>query len=90
MVEDLEVETLDAENISQNFDAKSLSDFVEGRLTLMSDDCDDIEYEYMVDFSRGCLHAHAVCREFGSCIVTFDMIEQGVLVSNFDQYIYDN
>jgi hypothetical protein len=51
MVENLEVSNIESGDY-QSFSAEHFGDFMEGKQTFKQDLCDDIEYEYHIDFHK--------------------------------------
>jgi hypothetical protein len=71
---------------SQNFSAEYFEDFIEGRTDYKNDECEDIEYEYIVDFSKGLLIADAVNHD-QKFVVLFSSIQDGFNVSTLNDYL---
>jgi hypothetical protein len=69
---------------SQNFSAEHLADFVEGLVPFKNDPCEDVEYEYTIDFSKGLLLANRNDKTF---VVTFASIQDGFNVSELNDYL---
>ncbi len=74
----------DLEDESQNFSAEHLADFVEGLVPFKNDPCEDVEYEYTIDFSKGLMLANRNDKTF---VVTFSSIQDGFNVSELDEYL---
>ena len=82
MLDALDVPDLGDE--SQNFSAEYLADFLEGLAPFKNDTCEDVEYEYTVDFSKGLLLANRNDKTF---VVTFASIQDGFNVSELNEYL---
>jgi hypothetical protein len=82
MLDALDVPDLGDEN--QNFSAEFMADFLEGRAPFKNDPCEDVEYEYTIDFSKGLLLAEHNNKTF---VVTFASIQDGFNVSELDEYL---
>jgi hypothetical protein len=84
-VDALVVEELIEDDEEQNFSAEFLEDFVEGKTTYKNDPCDDVEYEYVIDFNRAILLAKHYRNNY---VIQFESIKNGFKVSeleNLDQ-----
>ncbi len=79
-VDALVVEDL-AEDDGQNFSAEFIEDFVEDRTTYKNDPCDDVEYEYIVDFKKAILLAKHYSNNY---VVQFESIQNGFKVSELE------
>jgi hypothetical protein len=77
------IESLDVENTDgyQCFNVNELTDFVEGQTSYMNDECDDIQYEYSVDFSKEVIHVKA---PNGAAFVWFSQIKDGFDITTLD------
>ena len=73
----------------QCFKATDLTDFIQGHTTYKIDDCDDIEYEYTIDFEKELFLAKS-CSYQMTFVVTFDMIRNGFLVGDLETYLCDD
>ncbi len=78
----------DVEDECQNFSAEYLEDFVENRTDYKNDLCDDIEYEYTIDFSKGLLIVNALGHN-QKFVVLMSSIQDGFDVSSLEEYLED-
>jgi hypothetical protein len=83
MLDALEVPELEDDN--QNFSAEHLGDFIEGHIPFKNDMCEDVEYEYTVDFAKGLLLASRNGEK--TFVVTFASIQEGFNVSQIVEYL---
>ncbi len=76
------------EDECQNFSAEYLEDFIENRTDYKNDPCDDIEFEYTIDFSKGLLIVDA-CGHNQKFVVLMPSIQDGFDVSSLEEYLED-
>lgn len=82
------VEALKVEDGAQTFDAKDLGDFIVGNKVFYNDTCEDVEYEYVLDFRRRVLVANSF--NSGECILlTFEQLRNGHCCSEFEDCLDD-
>ncbi len=65
----------------QNFNVEELVAFVEGSTSYMSDECDDVEYEYIVDFEKEVLKVKC---HYGETFVWFSQIKDGFDIATLE------
>jgi hypothetical protein len=65
----------------QSFNVEELVAFVEGSTSYKSDECDDIEYEYIVDFEKEVLKVKCY---HGETFVWFSQIKEGFDIASLD------
>jgi hypothetical protein len=85
-VEEMTVENL-PEDECQEFSGELLADFIEGNTIFKNDTCDDIEYEYMIDFKKGLLLAKHFDKTF---VVRMACIQEGFRISELGDYEHDD
>ncbi len=88
MVEALDIKEFYEGFESQEFSAEYFADFVMSKVIFKNDPCDDIEYEYIVDFEKGLLLVKYHNEK--TFVVTFSSIQDGFLVSELESYLEDD
>ncbi len=86
LVATLEVEYL-PEDQSQNFSGEHLYAFILGDMKFYNDTCDDIEFEYIIDFEKQYLAAIPMNYSFGSILLRFDMLQDGYMPGDFQEFL---
>ena len=81
------VQNMDIKNLEdgdyQAFDASLFSDFIEGKTNFLSDDCRDIEYEYVIDFRQKRI---VIYHNMFNTLITFDMIKSGFDILSLEEH----
>ncbi len=85
-VQNLECADLPEES-GQNFSAEHLVEFVLGTKDFYNDTCEDIEYEYVIDFEKQFLAANPLNDGVGAILLTFAMLQEGYKPSDFEKFL---
>jgi hypothetical protein len=67
----------------QDFDASLFSDFIEGKTNFLSDDCRDIEFEYVIDFRQKRI---VIYHNKFNALITFNMIKSGFDILDLEEH----